>query len=406
MTMSLNGENLRQRGPGAARNVERRSVFLTLQQVDEWKRVLGRVAQHDFYFLPGYHAVAERRGEGSARLFVYEQGEYTLALPLLLRSLSDVAELGARAEGWHDTTSVYGYAGPLSSHQEVPATVVHGFQAALKDALLERRVITVFSRLHPLLSQRGLLAGIGECRPAGQTVSIDLTLPPEQQWKQYRGTLRSGLNRLRKSGAVCRVDDGMQHLPEFVNIYHETMRRVNAQGAYFFEPDYFSQLASGLGAALQLFVVRVDEEIAAAGLFTLCDGIVQYHLGGTRDAFRKLSPMTLLLDSVRLWGNAQGARVFHLGGGVGSQQDSLFHFKTGFSDCRHGFATWRWIIAPEIFQELSAERHRWNAERDLEPVSPDFFPAYRCSVLTRDGQTAGARAAAATPLPAAANLLG
>jgi hypothetical protein len=82
-------------------------------------------------------------------------------------------------------------------------------------------------------------------------------------------------------------------------------------------------------------------------LFTIRDGVVQYHLGGTRDEFLKISPMALIFDTVRLWANDVGARVLHLGGGVGgTNDDSLFHHKGGFSDRRHNFVTWRWIATP------------------------------------------------------------
>jgi hypothetical protein len=131
-------------------------------------------------------------------------------------------------------------------------------------------------------------------------------------------------------------------LRDFVSVYYETMRRVRAQDGYFFEEEYFLGLAEQLGETLQLFIVRApDGEIMGGGLFTLCDGIVQYHLGGTRNAALKLSPAALMFDQVRLWGNEQGARFLHLGGGVGASEDSLFQYKAGFSHRRHTFATLR-----------------------------------------------------------------
>lgn len=367
---------------------------LTTSESDEWLGVLRRSVQHDFYFLPGYHAMAERRGEGSAALFVFEEDGFMLALPLLIRSLTGSPELGSDADGWHDATSVYGYAGPISSHAEVPESVTRAFHRALREALLERRVIAAFSRLHPLIPQTDLLAGLGECRSGGQTVSIDLALAPEQQRTQYRSALRTRLNKLRNLGITGELDPERKHLWDFVSLYHENMHRVHAAEVYFFEADYFQQLASELGDGFRLFVVKWHSEILAAGVFTICDGLVQYHLGGTRDEYLKLSPMSLLLDSVRLWANEQDARIYHIGGGVGSKEDSLFHFKAGFSHRRHGFATWRWVIAPEIYQRLCEARRRSDAERGVEPVSSDYFPAYRCLSAPRND---AAEAALSTP---------
>jgi len=68
---------------------------LTTSQSDEWLSVLRHCsAMHDVYHLPGYHAVAERRGEGEARLFAYKQAGYTIALPLIIRTLADLPGIG------------------------------------------------------------------------------------------------------------------------------------------------------------------------------------------------------------------------------------------------------------------------------------------------------------------------
>jgi dTDP-4-amino-4,6-dideoxygalactose transaminase len=324
---------------------------LSTEQQEEWMEVLGRVTQHDFYHLPQYDRVEERRLKATAHLFTYCEGDYLIALPLLLRSTGEVST------GWKDATSVYGYGGPVASHERTPGPIVYNFQAALREALVERRVITVFSRLHPVIAQTDLVAGLGECRKIGQTVSIDLILPLERQRAQYRSTYKRLLNEQRRERSVaCLHDQEKRYLSDFVSIYEETMRRVKAAHTYFFGEDYFRELARELGPVLQLFVAVIGGKAAAAGLFTICDGVVQYHLGGTRDEFLTRSPMALIFDTVRLWANESGALVFHLGGGVGARKDSLFHYKAGFSDRRHNFATWSWIVAPEIWKVICRRR--------------------------------------------------
>ena len=357
--------------------------ILTTLQGEEWSRAVQRATQHDFYFLPEYHALAERRGEGEARLFVYEQAGHTIALPLHIRALPDYPGIGGWAKAWRDATSVYGYAGPLCSHNDIPRAVVDGFQRDLIAALQELRVVSVFSRLHPLLpEQTMLLDGLGDHQFGGMTVSLNLSVPPVEQRAQYDGTTKNRINRLARLGTTCALDQEQRHLPEFVALYHETMRRVKAEQSYFFDAAYFTELAKSLGPVLKLFVLKTpDGEVISGGLFTLCAGIVQYHLGGTRNTALKLSPMVLIFETVRHWANQNGAHTFHLGGGVGAKSDSLFHFKARFSRQRHKFATWRWIVEPEAYRELSVRKHVWNSERGLKAISPSFFPAYRCPAV-------------------------
>ncbi len=351
---------------------------LKTEQQEEWMEVLRRVVQHDFHHLPPYHRVEERRLNATAHLFTYRENDYLIALPLLLRSVGEIAL------GWNDATSVYGYGGPVASHESIPEPVVRNFQGALKEALLERRVIAAFSRLHPLIAQQDLLAGLGECHATGRTVSIDLTLPLEKQRAQYHRINRRRTNKQRREGTVvCLHDQEKRYWSELVKIYEETMRRVNAAQMYFFGEDHFSELARELGPVLHLFVAMIGGKVSAAGIFTICDGIVQYHLGATRSEFRKLSPMTLVCDTVRLWANEIGAHTFHLGGGVGAQEDSLFNYKASFSDRRHNFATWRLVVAPEVYRELCERWSRENELQGLEPSSANYFPAYRCPTAPR-----------------------
>lgn len=369
--------------------------MLTLDEADPWQRTLAQSFLHDFYHLPAYHRLSEERGEGRGRLYVYREGPYMIALPLLVRRIAEVRGLEWMGQGWYDATSVYGYAGPVASAAELPAPVVQRFQEALRGALLEEGIVSVFSRLHPLIPQQALLQGVGEVAPMGRTVSIDLTQLPEVQWASYRRNHRQDITHLRRRGATCGPDAGQEAVAQFVRVYHETMDRVNADRAYYFDRRYFEDLLAGLGDAMQLLVCRLGSDVVCGGLFSLCRGIAQLHLAGTGSEFLRLAPMKLLIDAGRLWAWERGARALHLGGGVGGREDSLFAFKAGFSQQRHGFSVWCWVLRPGVYARLVKERTRWADT--YGPATPaDYFPAYRAPAgAARAEEAAGAMRSAA-----------
>lgn len=373
-------------------NAQPHMQILATAQAREWTAVLERCRQHDFHHLPEYHRVAERRGEGEGRLFAYADAGYTIALPLLLRPVH-----AEQPDGWRDATSVYGYGGPVASHEEIPAQVAARFRDALRSAMAEQRVVSLFSRLHPLIPQEPWLAELGECVANGTTVSIDLTRSEDEQRAGYNKSCRTSLRKLTEAGFIGYHDVDKRYLPQFVEVYTETMRRAGALSSYLFDEDYFRLLTGELGDKSHLFVALKDGEVAAATICTLCDGIVQDHLGGTRDAFLKFSPDRLVVHTERMWATGEGARVFHLGGGVGSQEDSLFRYKAGFSPRRHVFRTWRWILQPETYRELTAAKQRADAAQNLRPVSENYFPAYRCPALPADAEGPKSRQAATRP---------
>src|SRR5262245_23126907 len=135
--------------------------ILRPENTAEWMQVLSNCICHDFYHLPSYHAFCETREYGIAHFFVYSQQEYVIALPLLLRSLDGVQ--GIDGNGRKDATSVYGYAGPVVSHETMPEEVIRNFQQTLRETLQKLGLVAVFSRLHPLLPQLPFIAGLGEC---------------------------------------------------------------------------------------------------------------------------------------------------------------------------------------------------------------------------------------------------
>jgi hypothetical protein len=119
--------------------------------------------------------------------------------------------------------------------------------------------------------------------------------------------------------------------------------------------------------------------MAAVALIVQCDGILQYDLGANRDEFLELSPMKVIYGTVRLWGAQSGTLVLHLGGGVGSREDSLFALKTGFSDRRYCFLTWCWTLMPQISAALAETKACCNEAHGLRAISGEYFPAYRCA---------------------------
>jgi lipid II:glycine glycyltransferase (peptidoglycan interpeptide bridge formation enzyme) len=155
------------------------------------------------------------------------------------------------------------------------------------------------------------------------------------------------------------------------------MERVGADEYYLLDKSYFLRLREALGERLHLFVAEQDGVICSAALFVHTGDIIQYHLSGSDPAYAHFAPSKLVLDEARLWGNAVGARLLHLGGGVGSRRDNLFMFKAGFSLQRHRFYVWKWVVFPKVYSRLV---NAWRAsliEGGQEQIATDFFPLYR-----------------------------
>ncbi len=323
-------------------------------------------ADHDFYHGAAYHRFSAASGEGEPFLAVYGSRDRYLAWPYLLRRLDGLSDLC-------DLTSVYGYPGPVAFGLQAGDPFVARARRALEDLWRSQNVVTAFTRFHPLLENHrwaGSSAAAGVV-PGGETVSIDLSVPETVQWSDYQASLRNRINRGRRLGLRTEPDPCWAHLDDFVAFYHATMRRNRAGARWFFSADYFRRLRRALGANAVLMLTRLDGALAAAGIFIAYRGIVANHFSMNNEAWLHLAPTKILLDDVRRWAGARGERLFHLGGGRSSTEDSLFAFKAAFSRRRHRFYTLRRVLDPPVYRELCAA---------LPAAAGTFFPAYRAAL--------------------------
>lgn len=341
-----------------------------------WTRSLESLA-HDVYHLPGFARLFARVEGGEALAFLAEQGSRRLLVPLIVRAIDDDEDAGFLDR--FDATCPYGYPGPVVS--------VDGFDAGLEDfvaraldglraEMLGRGIVCAFSRLHPMLDlPLAPFRRVGTVVRHGETVSIDLTQGPEGIWRGMNATCRNEVSKAGRQGQAVRIDDGWKSLPEFLAIYRETMDRHSASASYYFDEDHLRAMKQTLGDRMMLLIAEIGGEIAAGSIFLETNGIVNYHLSGTRAAFVRHHPSRTILHGAALVAAERGHRVLHLGGGRGGARDSLFGFKASFSPCRHAFHTWRFVADEAAYSSLV---DRWRERTGGDPDGcGGYFPAYR-----------------------------
>ncbi|MDZ7703689.1 MAG: hypothetical protein U5L04_04290 [Trueperaceae bacterium] len=71
--------------------------------------------------------------------------------------------------------------------------------------------------------------------------------------------------------------------------------------------------------------------------------------------------------------DAEADRLEHSGGGLGGREDSLFHFKKGFSGHLADFATFGAIVDEVRYHKLV---ETWQVQSG-QTAAESFFPAYR-----------------------------
>jgi hypothetical protein len=343
-----------------------------------WPEALQFLSRYDFHHLPDYVALEASRRGGKACAFIYRDDQAGFFVPFIQSSVP--LTLQPRRASQFDALSPYGYAGPLVSapgNDEQRGVFVATAIRQMVELLRARGICTIFIRFHPLLlPPLASFQSSGTLVLHGETVWVDLHKSETEIWSDTRRDFRNPLNRMEREGYTFEMDPAAAHFPEFFQLYHETMRRVRAAPEYYFPEQYFRMMQKALGGGFQLGHVRSPAGvIVSSGVFTICAGIVQYHLSGNSLSGNGSEASKLLLHGVRRWAREQGCGKFHLGGGVGAQKDNLFLFKSGLSSGRAPFYSWRLVVDETVCGALCRQWEKLNQEQVDD--SGGFFPPYR-----------------------------
>lgn len=336
--------------------------LITIQQDAEWQETVRSALFYDYYHTWYYNSIAD---DGEPVLLKYSDGNDFIAIPLLKRPIPNTE--------FYDMTSVYGYAGPISNKPfcKIHSQMKESFKQDLEMFLSKNNYVSVFTRLNPFLDQLSLMNNFNGVHDTGKIVVIDLRESLEQQHKKYESGLLRKIQKLRTQGFAVKEAETIEDVKAFAGIYRENMRSVGAADFYMFDEDYFQRMLRSTEFDCRLMMVY-HNSIPVCGATIVCtQKIMQSHLLGTLDSYKKFSPAKLLTEEITLLGRKQGMEFFNLGGGYGFKEDSLFYFKSAFSDLSIEYKSWRYVVNEQEYTRLVL-----NADIDADN-DVDFFPLYR-----------------------------
>jgi serine/alanine adding enzyme len=180
---------------------------------------------------------------------------------------------------------------------------------------------------------------------------------------------RRVVRKARAAGVEVVPEIGVDELDGFVALYGDTMRRRNAAAFYYFPEQYWRHLATRLADALVRFDASVDGELAASILCLAAPPVLHYHLGASSDRGQSVGANHVLFFETATWAAERGFERFHLGGGVGGFEDSLYEFKRRFDPGGLLPAA----LGKYVHDEVAYRRLSGTDEIDFG----GFFPAYR-----------------------------
>lgn len=343
----------------------------TLNETEDWEKVVRSFEKYDVYYLPGYVRAFELNKDGQAVLIYFENGSTRAINVVMKRDLSEFplfADKLSKGE-WFDQVTPYGYGGFLIEGEDYFA-----LQSEYEEFAKKERIISEFVRFHPILANYDNECSIYEKRYMSDTVYIDTT-DEEIIWKNITSKNRNVIRKAQKSGLEVYWTRDKKIIEPFMNIYNATMDKDHASRYYYFGKDFYESILNDLKYNAMWFYAKKDDQIAAISIFLFENGQMHYHLSASRKELQHLAPTNLLLYEAALWACKNGYKTLHLGGGVGgSSEDSLYKFKKAFNRSENT----KFFVGKRIFDE-----HMYNVLMDFRKEeqffneNSAFFPLYR-----------------------------
>jgi len=301
-----------------------------LSQKKEWKKYLDSlpISQQDIYFTPEYYELYETKGDGKAQCFVFKDNGDIALYPFLINSVN---KLGYKLKDeYYDIQGAYGYNGVVSSsyNMEFRRKYFNLFTEYCK----ENNIIAEFTRFNPILENHKFSNYLNVIKN-NQNIILDLSI--KDIWMDsYEHPTRKNINKAIRNELKVKYFSGFEitnyYIRKFFDIYMDTMTRNSADDFYYFNKEYFQEIARKLLKNALYFFTFKDEIAISCELVLLSKKIGYSFLGGTLSKYFEFRPNDILKHEIINVLKQRQYNYFCLGGGS-SVDDGIFNYKKKFA---------------------------------------------------------------------------
>ena len=345
----------------------------SLNESENWDEIVRSFSEYDIYYLSGYVKAFHFHGDGEPLLFYYE-GKDIRGINVVMKrdvALDEHFKDKIPVNMYFDFSTPYGYGGWVTEGSGATEELFKTY----KNWCMKNNIISEFVRYHPVINNFHISQDAYEAIEHGNTIAIDLS-SPEGIWENFTSQNRNKIRKALKAGIKIYNGRYPEIFSEFQEIYNKTMDKDNATDYYYFKNEFYQSVMNDLKYGSQIFYAVYDNKLIAVSIVLGANGFLSYHLSGSLKEYQNYAPTNLLLYEVAMWGNMNGFKTLHLGGGVGgSAKDSLYQFKKGF----YRKEPCKFYIGKKIFNQGKYD-YLLNLRKSLDnnfDVNTGFFPKYR-----------------------------
>ena len=319
------------------------------------------------FFTSGYYRSFVEVEDGETLCFWGMQDEDNFLLyPFIKKSIN---ALGYDLNAQHyDISGAYGYNGPMGKVSDQQFMGL--FNTKLQAFLQNNSVVTEFVRYCPITGNRKY-HNYTQQLDVLDNVFIDLSQGLDGVWNdsfeyRVRKTVRKGVSYDLITQFFRGQEITKSLLEVFFEIYNSTMQRTKADDFYFFDFDFFYNLALNLQEKLLLLITYYQDTPISTELILL-DGMLAFgFLGGTLSEYYQYKANTFQRWELLKYLEPIGIKKYSMGGGA-SRGDGIYNFKMSFAKgCDNPFFIGKKIHNPAVYEQV---QQQWKTKHPIAAES-------------------------------------
>ncbi len=342
--------------------------MIVIKDKKDWNSILcEKFPEHDIYFKYEYFNLYQKHYDAIPEALFWEDDNLKIFWTHLVRDIPSI-EISKKLP-FHDSTTPYGYGGPLIivKKKDYLKKSLDKFLKVYRNHYLKENNVSEFVRFHPVYSNPEYFNNLFETEHINDIVLVDLNKGLDQIWADFSKNTKRYIRKGQKEfeNVIVKKNPSNKELKLFQSLYIETMKKNKASERYFFNFEFIKDHFDLLNARL-IYCEDFSGELGSAAIILESPNSISYHLGASNYKFKN-SPLRLILWESIKFGKDKGYEFFNLGGGL-KKNDSLFKFKSGFSNITSKFYIGKIIFNKNIYKSLVTPE-------TSEEVN--FFPIYR-----------------------------
>jgi len=341
---------------------------ISFENKKEWEKRVKEFSEYDIYYTPTYLEAFYLHGDGNPLLFYYSDDDIKAINIVMKRDIVEDKNFRGQVSPntYFDLETPYGYGGFLIEGKKDKKNI-DNLKGEYDKYCREHGIVSEFVRFHPILCNASYLSEMYQQRKLGRTIVMDLS-SREVIWNGIKRNRIGDIKKAKKNGVEIFWGRSPCLLAKFIEMYSKTMDKNDANKYYYFNKAFYDSILYDLKNSSLFFYAMFESRIISMAIILFCNGKMHYHLSTTDLNYQKLAPASILLYEAACWGSENGYETFHLGGGLGGNEDNLYKFKAGFNiNSNVEFIIGRRIFDEKRYSELVKLRKRdYNFDENKE----------------------------------------